>query len=174
MNPRIFREYDVRGVAERDLDDTTVHAIGVAIGARVPGETVVVGRDPRVHSPRLFTALTDGIRAHADVIDIGLVATPMLYFAAHELEPAAAVEHLHAALELGDNAGDGERSALGLHHLHVRMGLVERQQVGGTEADAEEFRCVLYPHGAIDGIGDGAAGHAPDARGVASLVGRGG
>jgi phosphomannomutase/phosphoglucomutase len=91
VNPRIFREYDVRGVAERDLDDTTVHAIGVAIGARVPGQTVVVGRDPRVHSPRLFTALTDGIRAHADVIDIGLVATPMLYFAAHELEPAAAV-----------------------------------------------------------------------------------
>jgi phosphomannomutase/phosphoglucomutase len=91
VNPRIFREYDIRGVAERDLDDRTVHALGVALGARVAGQTIVVGRDPRVHSMRLFAALTDGIRAHADVIDIGLVATPMLYFAAHELEPAAAV-----------------------------------------------------------------------------------
>ena len=46
---------------------------------------VVVGRDPRVHSPRLFAALTDGLRVHADVIDIGVVPTPLLYFAAHHL-----------------------------------------------------------------------------------------
>jgi phosphomannomutase/phosphoglucomutase len=91
VNPRIFREYDIRGVAERDLDDTTVRALGVAIGQRVAGQTVVVGRDPRVHSPRLFAALTDGVRVHADVIDIGVVPTPVLYFAAHHLEPAAAV-----------------------------------------------------------------------------------
>lgn len=91
MNPRSFREYDIRGVAERDLDDTTVRALGTALGKRVAGQQVVVGRDPRVHSPRLFAALTDGIRVHADVIDIGVVPTPVLYFAAHHLEPAAAV-----------------------------------------------------------------------------------
>ena len=91
MNPRSFREYDIRGVAERDLDDTTVHALGIAIGKRAAGQTVVVGRDPRVHSPRLFSALTDGLRVHADVTDIGVVPTPVLYFAAHHLEPAASV-----------------------------------------------------------------------------------
>jgi phosphomannomutase/phosphoglucomutase len=91
VNPRSFREYDIRGVAERDLDDATVRAIGMALGARVPNQMVVVGRDPRVHSPRLFAALTDGIRVHADVIDIGVVPTPVLYFAAHHLEPAASV-----------------------------------------------------------------------------------
>jgi phosphomannomutase/phosphoglucomutase len=91
VNPRIFREYDIRGVAERDLDDTTVHALGIALGARVADQTVVVGRDPRVHSPRLFAALTDGLRVHADVVDIGIVPTPVLYFAAHLLEPAASV-----------------------------------------------------------------------------------
>jgi phosphomannomutase/phosphoglucomutase len=94
VNPRIFREYDIRGVAERDLDDTTVRAIGIALAARVGGQkgaSVVVGRDPRVHSPRLFAALTDGLRVHADVIDIGVVPTPVLYFAAHHMEPAAAV-----------------------------------------------------------------------------------
>jgi phosphomannomutase/phosphoglucomutase len=65
--------------------------LGSALGKRVEGESVVVGRDPRVHSPRLFAALTDGIRAHADVIDIGVVPTPVLYFAAHHLAPAASV-----------------------------------------------------------------------------------
>jgi phosphomannomutase/phosphoglucomutase len=91
VNPRIFREYDIRGVAERDLDDSTVVALGIALGARVAGQTVAVGRDPRVHSPRLFQALTDGLRVHADVADIGVVPTPVLYFAAHHLEPAASV-----------------------------------------------------------------------------------
>jgi phosphomannomutase/phosphoglucomutase len=91
VNPRSFREYDIRGVAERDLDDATVRALGTALGKRVTGQQVVVGRDPRVHSPRLFAALTDGIRVHADVIDIGVVPTPVLYFAAHHLEPAASV-----------------------------------------------------------------------------------
>jgi len=98
VNPRVFREYDIRGVAERDLDDATVRALGAALGAQVteraaplaPGP-VVVGRDPRTHSPRLFAALTDGLRAHAEVIDIGVVPTPVLYFAAHHLRPAAAV-----------------------------------------------------------------------------------
>ncbi len=90
VNPRVFREYDIRGEADRDLDDATVTAIGAAIGMRAGG-TVVVGRDCRVTSPRLFAALTDGIRVHAEVIDIGVVPTPVLYFAAHHLEPRAAV-----------------------------------------------------------------------------------
>src|SRR5690242_19436706 len=90
MNARIFREYDIRGVAERDLDDATVRAIGHAIGERARGP-VVVGRDCRLTSPRLFAQLTDGIRVHAEVIDIGVVPTPVTYFAAHHLGSAAAV-----------------------------------------------------------------------------------
>ncbi len=90
MNRRVFREYDIRGVADRDLDDAMVRALGRAIGQRAAG-IVVVGRDPRLTSPRLFAALTDGLRVHAEVIDIGVVPTPVLYFAAHELAPAAAV-----------------------------------------------------------------------------------
>lgn len=102
MNPRSFREYDIRGVAERDLDDTTVRAIGMAIGemaadkaaaAAVPSAKarVVVGRDCRVTSPRLFQALTDGVRVKAEVVDVGVVPTPVLYFAAHHLKPEMAV-----------------------------------------------------------------------------------
>ncbi|HEY0252931.1 MAG TPA: phosphomannomutase/phosphoglucomutase [Kofleriaceae bacterium] len=104
MNPRVFREYDIRGVADRDLDDKLVHALGMAIGKKVAGEqnvrgpaeearvgNVVVGRDCRLTSPHLFAALTDGLRVHAEVTDIGVVPTPVLYFAASHLEPAAAV-----------------------------------------------------------------------------------
>jgi len=99
VNPRVFREYDIRGVADRDLDDVTVRAIGLALGARIaasaaPGP-IAVGRDCRVTSPRLFAALTDGLRVHAEVIDIGVVPSPLLYFAASGavpgLSPAAAV-----------------------------------------------------------------------------------
>jgi phosphomannomutase/phosphoglucomutase len=102
VNPKAFREYDIRGVAERDLDDATVRALGIAIGLRVvnaaegtkPGP-VVVGRDCRTTSPRLFAALTDGIRVHAEVIDIGVVPTPLVYFCAvggvPELTPSASI-----------------------------------------------------------------------------------
>lgn len=90
MDARIFREYDIRGVADRDLDDATVRAIGRAIGERAGGP-VVVGRDCRLTSPRLFSQLTDGIRVHSEVIDIGVVPTPVVYFAAHHLAPAGAV-----------------------------------------------------------------------------------
>jgi phosphomannomutase/phosphoglucomutase len=91
VNPRVFREYDIRGVAERDLDDRMVHALGMAIGAKVKNQVVVVGRDCRLTSPRLFATLTDGIRVHAEVTDIGVVPTPVLYYASHHLKPAAAV-----------------------------------------------------------------------------------
>lgn len=91
MNPRIFREYDIRGAADADLPDPVVRAIGVAIGERAAGHQVVVGRDCRLHSPRLFSALTDGIREHAEVIGLGIVPTPVVYFAQQHLRPAAAV-----------------------------------------------------------------------------------
>lgn len=102
MNPKAFREYDIRGVAERDLDDATVRALGIAIGQRVVAAAdgakaapVVVGRDCRTTSPRLFAALTDGLRVHAEVIDIGVVPTPLVYFCAlggvPELAPSASI-----------------------------------------------------------------------------------
>jgi phosphomannomutase / phosphoglucomutase len=93
VNPRIFREYDIRGVADRDLPDNLVRALGLAIGemAYAGGGPVVIGRDCRLHSPRLFVALSEGVRVIADVVDIGVVPTPVAYFAQHHLRPAATV-----------------------------------------------------------------------------------
>ena len=91
--PSSFREYDIRGVADRDLDDATVTAIGVTFARRayVHGNTVVVARDCRLHSERLFTALVRGLRSVCHVVDIGVGPTPLLYFADKHLHPAGAI-----------------------------------------------------------------------------------
>ena len=91
--PSSFREYDIRGVADRDLDDATVTAIGVAFARRayVHGNTVVVARDCRLHSERLFEALVHGLRSVCHVVDIGVGPTPLLYFADKHLHPAGAI-----------------------------------------------------------------------------------
>lgn len=85
FNPRIFREYDIRGQAERDLPNDFVATLGLALGtfwARHGITKVAVGRDCRLHSPRLFAELTTGIRrCGVSVIDVGVVATPLLYYA---------------------------------------------------------------------------------------------
>ena len=90
-NLRVFREYDIRGVADRDLDNGLVRGLGAALGQRAQGGNVVVGRDCRLTSPRLFAALCEGLRAHADVIDLGVVPSPVVYFAQQWLRPEVSV-----------------------------------------------------------------------------------
>ncbi|MBF0170709.1 MAG: phosphomannomutase/phosphoglucomutase [Nitrospinae bacterium] len=89
MNRGIFREYDIRGVVGTDLTPEVVNHIGKALGtmvARAGGAMVAVGYDARTSSPSLFTALTDGIvSTGVNVTSIGLVPTPLLYYAVHEL-----------------------------------------------------------------------------------------
>lgn len=88
----IFREYDVRGLVETDLPPPTVEALGRAIGtfvARRSGETrpaLSVGRDVRPSSDRLQDDLTRGLLGSGcDVVDIGVVPTPVQYFSLHRL-----------------------------------------------------------------------------------------
>ena len=93
--PEIFKAYDIRGIVGRTLTGPIVEQIGQAIGseARDRGRTVVViGRDGRLSGPELSSALAKGLRkSGVDVIDVGQVATPMLYFAAHHLETLSGV-----------------------------------------------------------------------------------
>lgn len=85
MNPEVFREYDVRGVVDKDLTPDFVYLLGRAIGVyavRHGVKTMALGRDCRLSSEVYQDAVGRGIRsAGVDVIDIGLCATPMLYFA---------------------------------------------------------------------------------------------
>ena len=85
----IFKAYDIRGVVPSTLDAEVAQALGRAFGsaARAAGETsVAVGRDGRLSGPALSQALIRGLVATGvEVIDVGAVTTPMLYFAAHTL-----------------------------------------------------------------------------------------
>lgn len=96
MNPLMFREYDIRGVAERDLTDDVVQAIGQGIGTLIQdcgGQSLVVGRDCRLHSPRIHAALLSGLVASGvSVIDLGVVPSPVLYYAAMTLPVDGGVE----------------------------------------------------------------------------------
>ena len=88
MNRTIFREYDIRGVAERDLSDAAVQDIGRAFGSRLARrgrKTITLGRDCRLSSDRLRDAMAQGLQeAGIDVVDIGIVPTPVLYFSIHQ------------------------------------------------------------------------------------------
>ncbi len=85
IGTNIFRQYDIRGIAEQEIDELTAEAIGKAFGTLVLREgckKAVVGYDNRVSSPILKSALIKGINlTGVDVIDCGTVITPMLYYA---------------------------------------------------------------------------------------------
>ena len=85
----IFKAYDIRGIVGKTLTAEITKALGHAIGseARARGLTsIAIGRDGRLSGPELTQALAKGLRISGiNVIDVGMVATPMLYLAAHEL-----------------------------------------------------------------------------------------
>jgi phosphomannomutase/phosphoglucomutase len=91
----IFKAYDIRGVVGKTLTPSIVRSIGQALGTLALDrgrDTIVVARDGRISGPELCSALTDGVQdSGANVIDIGMVATPMSYFAAHELKTQCSV-----------------------------------------------------------------------------------
>ena len=85
----IFKAYDIRGVVGTTLTHEAVRAIGLALGRRAQAAGVtetVVGRDGRLSGPDLSNALADGFRdAGVSVVDVGMVTTPIVYYATYEL-----------------------------------------------------------------------------------------
>jgi phosphomannomutase/phosphoglucomutase len=147
MNARVFREYDIRGVADRDLDDRVVRALGAALGERARGGNIVVGRDCRVTSPRLFGALTDGLRAHADVIDLGIVPSPVVYFAQQWLRPDVAVVITGSHNPPEDN---GFKVMVGDDTLHGAAITALRERVAVLlDQDAQPARAAMSSRDAI-------------------------
>ena len=89
LSPSIFKAYDIRGIIGKTLDADVAYLIGQAFGsaAVAKGEkTVVIGRDGRLSGPDLITALAKGLQSTGvDVIDLGVVVTPMVYFGTNVL-----------------------------------------------------------------------------------------
>jgi len=91
----IFKAYDIRGIVGKTFTPAIVEAIGHAIGSEAMARkqtAVVIGYDGRLSGPDMSQALARGIqKSGIDVIDVGMVATPMTYFAAYELKTNSAV-----------------------------------------------------------------------------------
>src|SRR5438045_8638063 len=82
LNPSIFKAYDVRGVFPSEVNEDAARAIGAAFIADLKAKRIAVGRDMRLASPSLAAAFIDGATSQgADVVDYGMMATDMLYFA---------------------------------------------------------------------------------------------
>jgi phosphomannomutase len=87
LNPAVFKAYDVRGIYADDLDEEGAYAIGRAYVEQFEPRRIAVGRDMRVSSQSMAQAAMDGAAdGGADVVDIGMVGTEMLYCAVGELE----------------------------------------------------------------------------------------
>jgi len=99
LAPHVFRQYDIRGIVDVDLEPSLARAVGqgfaTALRAQVPDRTprTVVGRDNRLSSPALADALIEGLRAGGvDVVDIGTVPTPLVYWAERVLGTDAGIQ----------------------------------------------------------------------------------
>ena len=95
LKSTIFREYDIRGIADQELLSSDVADLGRGLGTylqRASGRRINLGRDCRLSSPRLHDALLEGLQSTGcEVTDIGVVPTPLLYFSAVHLEADGAV-----------------------------------------------------------------------------------
>jgi phosphomannomutase/phosphoglucomutase len=127
LNPEIFREYDIRGIADRDLDGDGVRALGRAIGTRLlrdGAKTIVLGRDCRLSSPRIRDALCEGLLdTGLSIIDVGVVPTPLVYFAIRHFRVDGGVQITgshNAAHYNGFKVCSGERSIHGAEIQELR------------------------------------------------------
>ena len=95
LNEQIFRAYDIRGIADSDLNETVCYHLGLAIGSEAAEQgqqSVAIAGDGRHSTPAIKQAICQGLMdSGRDVIDIGIVPTPLLYFACHHLDTQSGV-----------------------------------------------------------------------------------
>jgi len=139
VNPEIFREYDIRGVVDRDLTDQDVVLIGKAFGSYLRSENrskVSVGRDCRLSSENYQRLLVEGLLATGcDVVDIGVCPTPVFYFSLRHLKKDGGimVTASHNPPEYnGFKLCSGYDSLFGSQIQKVRQIIEDRSFVEGT------------------------------------------
>src|SRR5258708_35415268 len=87
LDPKVFKAYDVRGIYPEEIDDEGAYAIGRAFVRQFEPRRIAVGRDMRLSSPAVAEAVVRGATEEgAEVLELGLVGTEMVYFAVGELE----------------------------------------------------------------------------------------
>jgi phosphomannomutase/phosphoglucomutase len=148
VNPLVFREYDIRGVADRDLDDDFARDLGRAIGTflgRRGQRRIALGRDCRLSSDRLHAALTDGlVETGAHLVDIGVGPTPMMYFAVShgELEGGVQITGSHNPPEDNGFKLMSGKGTLSGDEIRALRSLIEQRDFdlpGGGSVEAQDF-----------------------------------
>src|SRR6266536_3049218 len=87
LDPKVFKAYDIRGIYPDELDEDGAYAIGRAYVDEFEPRAIAVGRDMRPSSPSMADAVMRGAaESGADVVDVGMVGTEMVYFAVGELD----------------------------------------------------------------------------------------
>src|SRR5579863_249309 len=140
MNSQVFREYDIRGVVASDFDDAFVADLGRGYATllhRAGKKKITLGRDCRLSSDRLRNLLAGGLlSAGIDVVDIGVVPTPLLYFSvlSWKMDGGVMITGSHNAAEYnGFKLGVGPATIYGAEIQRLRE-IIERQDFVTTGA----------------------------------------
>lgn len=182
ITPEIFREYDIRGVVDPQLDPATCVLIGKGLGtkmARAGAKNVVIGRDVRLSSDRIRDNLIEGLTSVGlDVIDIGVVPTPAVYYALYTMDVGGGIvitgSHNPAEYN-GFKSSIGKASIYG-EAIQDVLQLIQNDDFETGSGSAEEKRIlpeylgrltedVMPDHGltVVVDAGNGVAGpHAPN------------
>ncbi len=142
INPHIFRGYDIRGIYNEDLFESTAYTIGKAYGTylkqKFNGDKVIIGEDNRLSSPVLTNALIEGVLSTGvDVIYLGLVTSPMLYFANE-------IYDIHAGIMVTASHNPKEYNGF-------KIAFDEKGEICGDEIT--DFRDFVYKADFINGNG---------------------
>jgi phosphomannomutase len=157
LEPKVFKAYDVRGIYPAELDEAGARAIGRAYVEQFEPATIAVGRDMRLSSPTMHEAFVGGAaEAGADVVDVGLIGTEMLYYAVGELglDGGATITASHNPKEY-TGAKIVRRGALpvgadsGL--LDIRDRALSLQDVSGGQTPGRVEKRDVYP-GFVDKV----------------------
>ena len=150
INPHIFRANDIRGIAYEDLDEKVVVSLGKSLGSEAKDRGInkfIIGRDGRLSSPDIFEWLSSGVLSSGcDVIDIGVVTSPMFYHSTHTLDTSSGVvitgshnpkEYNGFKIVFNKNSTTSEE-ILGLKkriledNYHIGKGVLKREDVKET------------------------------------------
>jgi phosphomannomutase/phosphoglucomutase len=151
MNPQVFREYDIRGVVETDFDDAFVTDLGRAYATilhRAGKKNITLGRDCRLSSPALRARLLDGLLSSGiNVVDIGVVPTPLLYFSVlhWKMDGGVMITGSHNAAEYnGFKLGVGPTTIFGEEIQNVRR-IIEARDFQKTSAPGKLTEKPIIP-----------------------------
>ena len=158
----VFREYDIRGLVANELTPEFAEQLGRGFGRYLletdpAAQSIVLGRDHRVSSPGLASAFSRGVRSYGvEVISIGVVPTPVSYFAAHVLpvDGLCMITGSHNPPEYnGFKVGIGKSTLAGSEVQELKSHVVEARDGGRSARESDHDIIVPYIHFVVESLG---------------------